>query len=338
MPKAKLIPMVLCLTVTMLLFTGCWFSLPWMEEETETAMPYDEDDSLTQDQQPTTDNDQPAAVSNQKMWDTVLYVMDSEMKGLIHFPTQIPWVLGIAKSTVRHLVDSEENRRMLAGTDLKLPLPAGTQIIGATIKEDGLCKMDFSKELLNCINAQHEQLMVDAIVYTLTEFDNIDKVQIMVEGQILDELPFGTKVGSPLRRPDTGMQQGTAATLYFADAAGTRVRFVPVTSFLPRQDLGHALRELMNKPPASLNPLPFPKGTKLLGAAIEQGTAVVNFSRDVLNYGGGTTEYAILGSVVLTVCDWPGVNRVLLQVEGNCIVWPEGTDGRKAFTKNDFTD
>ena len=45
-----------------------------------------------------------------------------------------------------------------------------------------------------------ESLLLDSIVYTLTEFDTIDQVQILVEGKVIESIGGHVLSNRPLRR------------------------------------------------------------------------------------------------------------------------------------------
>ena len=53
--------------------------------------------------------------------------------------------------------------------------------------QEGVLTINFSKELLD-INEKDENKMLEAIIYTLTSIDGIDKVIIKVEGEVLNKL------------------------------------------------------------------------------------------------------------------------------------------------------
>lgn len=54
--------------------------------------------------------------------------------------------------------------------------------------ENGLIKIDFSSELLDT-KKEYEEKIIEAIVYTLTSIEEVDKVIIYVDGDILSKLP-----------------------------------------------------------------------------------------------------------------------------------------------------
>lgn len=62
-------------------------------------------------------------------------------------------------------------------------IPAGTQVRSVRI-DNGLATVDFSREILNArVGAEGERLGIWQIVNTLTEFENIERVQFLVEGR-----------------------------------------------------------------------------------------------------------------------------------------------------------
>ena len=77
----------------------------------------------------------------------------------------------------------------IGGMDSKIPsgfsaiIPPNTEILSLSY-ENGIIKVDFSKDLLN-ISENLEEKLVESIVYTLTSIDKVNGVIIYVEGDIL---------------------------------------------------------------------------------------------------------------------------------------------------------
>ncbi|MCR4431609.1 MAG: GerMN domain-containing protein [Tepidanaerobacteraceae bacterium] len=268
---------------------------------------------------------------------TVFYfVNDNNL--LVPVTREIPWVEGIGRAALECLVDSPELRAELAEKGLKPSLPEGTRILGLTIKE-GLAKVDFSREFLNSRDKAAEQNAVNSVVYTLTEFPAVDKVQILVEGKPLKKCPNGTVLKDVLFREKINIEPGEIAaakdlapvTLYFKSSSqnGSFTYFVPVTRMVKKSDnmIKTALEELIKGPRANMGLVSvLPQDTKVLEATQKESEVVVNFSKEIEGYGGGAdVEQALVNSVVLTVTQFPGVEKVSLQVEGKAGVLPEGT-------------
>lgn len=70
-------------------------------------------------------------------------------------------------------------------------IPINTKINDLTIEGD-MVKINFSKELLN-VSLKNEEKMLEAIIYTITENNIINKVMIFVDGEILNQLPNSKK-------------------------------------------------------------------------------------------------------------------------------------------------
>ena len=118
-------------------------------------------------------------------------------------------------------------------------LPSDTKILSVKY-EDGLIKIDFSKELLN-INKELEEKMIEAIIYTVTSVDEVDKLIIYIEGDILTKLPQ-TKINLPSTLDRnfginktydfTKTDDINQVTVYYLNKHNDNYYYVPVTKYL----------------------------------------------------------------------------------------------------------
>lgn len=104
------------------------------------------------------------------------------------------------------LVECEENKmydgsitmeqlillRLIEGPDeveqedgIKAVIPSDTVLNNVTTKE-GVCYVDFSKEFLNAVDGVDDQVSIYAVVNSLVELNTINKVQIMIDGKIVE--------------------------------------------------------------------------------------------------------------------------------------------------------
>ncbi|MCR5175546.1 MAG: GerMN domain-containing protein [Anaerovibrio sp.] len=93
---------------------------------------------------------------------------------------------------------------LLAGTtDKKLTnvIPKKTKLLGAEVVKDTI-KLNFSKELIDDFNggSTGEEMLVGSIVNTMTEFPEIKKVHILVEGKTVDTIKGHMDTSVPLTR------------------------------------------------------------------------------------------------------------------------------------------
>ncbi|GBG55562.1 germination protein [Sporomusaceae bacterium FL31] len=96
--------------------------------------------------------------------------------------------------------------RLIAGTkqpDLVSVVPPGTKLRGVSIKEH-VAYVDFNDKLIknNGGGSAGEVLLVAAIVNTLTEFPEVQKVQILVEGKKIDTISGHLDTSEPLSRSE----------------------------------------------------------------------------------------------------------------------------------------
>ncbi|NPV71697.1 MAG: hypothetical protein HPY55_13815 [Firmicutes bacterium] len=109
-------------------------------------------------------------------------------------------------------------------------------------------------------------------------------------------------------------------TTYFTLSTEDQFYLVPVELSVPQtaRRAEKALELLISGPPAG-GPLYglLPKNTRLLGYRLENGTAYVDFSREIMEANVGSSGEALLiDSIVLTLAEFPGVKRVQILVEG----------------------
>lgn len=267
---------------------------------------------------------------------TVFYFAN-EHDLLVPVTREIPWVEGIGKAALECLVNTPELAAQLRDKGLKPPLPEGTKVLGMTIK-DGLAKVDFSPEFLNSRDKTAEQNAINSVVYTLTEFPSVEKVQILIDGKPLKKCPRGTAIADVLYREKINLEPAGAAvkdavpvTLYFkgSSADGAYGYFVPVTRMVKKSGnpIQTALEELIKGPAENMGLTGLlPKDTKVLEVSQNGAEVNVNFSKEIEGYGGGQeVEQDLVNSIVLTVSQFPGVEKVSLKVEGSAGVLPEGT-------------
>lgn len=280
-----------------------------------------------------------------------LWLWDHTEKYVVPFVLSVPKVDGVARESINRIIDSSTNRQSMGSTGLKLPLPQGTTVRGLTIR-DGLAKVDFSEEFLRYTTAK-EKLVIDAVVLTLTEFSNVDQVQIMVGGKTVSKLPGGTAIDKPIRRSDIkinpessaiGTNQGTQVTLYFtAVSTENYVYFVPVTRNIAKTDnmLVAVINELIAGPAEGSGLLhDVPATAKVKSARLSaMKIAELDLTAGIYDFGSGViAETAMLGAIILTVTDQKDVAGVRITVDGKTPTMPGGTDVSKPVLRPMFVN
>lgn len=206
-------------------------------------------------------------------------------------------------------------------------IPTGTSVKDISL-DNGILTIDFSKDLLE-ITKEYEEKMIEAIVYTLTSIDGIDKVIIKVEGEVLDKLPISGKTLPTYLDKDyginkiydlTSMKDINSYTLYYVNTYNDNSYYVPVTKYInndSQDKIKVIIEELYSAPIYETTLMSFlNSNTKLLDYKLKDGKLTLNFSEDILS---DVTTNNILEEVIytisLTMNDNYGVEEVIFLVE-----------------------
>lgn len=187
----------------------------------------------------------------------------------------------------------------IGGMDSKIPsgfsaiIPPNTEVLSLSY-EDGLIKVDFSKDLLD-VAEDLEEKMVEAIVYTLTSIDKVEGVIIYVEGDILTKLPK-TKINLPSTLDKTfginkefdltSTKDITDVTIYYINQISDNYYYVPVTKYIndDRDKASIIIDELSSNFNPNKNLMSFLNdGTKLVSSSVKDGNMYLNFNENILN-------------------------------------------------------
>lgn len=127
--------------------------------------------------------------------------------------------------------------------DLKAIIPKGTELNSVVI-EDDVVNLDFSLEFLN-IEEELSVKLIEAIVYSVTEISDINKVIITVEDNLLESYPNSNKeITMPLTR-DIGinnlyvyntLDNITKVVIYYGEDIDNNIYYVPVTKYINNND------------------------------------------------------------------------------------------------------
>ena len=93
------------------------------------------------------------------------------------------------KEILNALIIGNNEEKLLEG--FKAVIPRGTKILSYQLN-DGLLKINFSREFLNS-DEKDEEKMIEAIVFSLTSINDVKKIMIFVENERLTELPKSKK-------------------------------------------------------------------------------------------------------------------------------------------------
>ena len=143
--------------------------------------------------------------------------------------------ISLAKELIEALTQGSDKKEYIS-EHFSQVIPQNTKILNISL-DQGLLKIDFSKEFLN-VEKDMEEKLIEALVYTLTEINGVEQIMIFVDGTKLEVLPQ-SKINLPntLDRSYginkvydiTSLKDLTKTTVYYIGEFNDLVYYVPVT-------------------------------------------------------------------------------------------------------------
>ena len=191
----------------------------------------------------------------------------------------------------------------------KAIIPEGTKII-SLLYQDGLLKINFSKDLLD-VKKENEEKLVESIVYSLTYIEEIKNIIIYVEDEPLTKLPqtnitlpatLNRSFGVNKKYEFTSLNDITDVTIYYINKYNEDYYYVPVTKYMNSEDskINIIINELSTGPVADTNLMSFlNSNTKLLAVEELEDTLNLEFNNYILS---DIENQKILEEVVYSIC------------------------------------
>lgn len=121
-----------------------------------------------------------------------LYFSGKTDEGLVMETRKINKTEGIARSTIQELIKGPRQ------TGANKIFPAGSRLLDINIKPEGLCIVDFSREVTNLQGGKAEKALVYSIAATLSQFPSVKAVSFRVNGEEVDTLAGGLDLSQPV--------------------------------------------------------------------------------------------------------------------------------------------
>lgn len=168
---------------------------------------------------------------------TAIYLVDKqELVSRVNLPiSEKEDVLNKIKEIIK-ILTINTNESEYIPTNFYGVIPSGT-ILNTLSLENGLLKLDFSKNFLNT-NKNMERKMLEALIYSLTEIEEIKNILIYVDGEQLTELPFSKEKLPSLLNKDFGvnkvveinsLKNTSKTTIYYGARDNDVFYYVPIT-------------------------------------------------------------------------------------------------------------
>lgn len=219
-------------------------------------------------------------------------------------------------------------------------LPAGTVVKHLTVdKENKQAVVEFNQSFGE-YKPQDERKIMEALTWTLTGHEGIEKVQVWMEGAKLNEMPVNhTPLDRPLSRTmginlqkaeDAQYSQSSPVTVYFSGLSPAGIQYyVPVTRLVAsgQDSVKAALHELIRGPQYG-DGLEQVMTSETAVASVEKnkdGSLTVSLT-DSMFEQGEEIPAEMLQAVVLTVTENAGDAKVKIRM--NDLAEVKGTDSR----------
>lgn len=205
-------------------------------------------------------------------------------------------------------------------------LPVGTRVLDISL-HDKILKIDFSKEFNN-IKKEYEEKLIESLVYTLTDIDGVDKIEIFIEGVKLKELPNSKKLlpeyldkgyGINKEYELTNLNDIDSYTIYYVMNYNDEVYYTPITKYINNQGQDKVkiiIDELATNLTYESNLMSYlDSNIKLLDYEIVDKTIKLDFNEAILS---NITSSKILEEVKYTIglslCDELEIEKVIFLV------------------------
>ena len=197
-----------------------------------------------------------------------------------------------------------------------------TEVLGTTKQNTDLI-VDLSDEFNRFSGSVAEIIAVGSVVNTMTQFENIERVKILIEGEELigpSGEPRDFMESFPL---DPRQETTSEITLYFADQNATYVvpekRTINASENINQENyIKQVVEELIKGPQTEeLSPI-IPPETKVISVDIENSIAHIDFSEEMhtKHWGGAAGEAMTINSLANTLTEFDYINKVKLTVNG----------------------
>ncbi|WP_084295941.1 GerMN domain-containing protein [Desulfitibacter alkalitolerans] len=289
----------------------------------------------------TTIESRPLVLNNEK--DTVLVYFASE-NGRYLIPITLP-----IKPTKEAAKVSVE--KVLAGPGdwlLSSTTPEDTKLKDIYIRRN-IAYIDLTSHFKNFEEYEDIEMAINSLVLTVTEFQEVETVQFLVEGKVIEEIN-GFKLDKPFERPayinslSNINDEDKLLHVYFSDP--NALYLIPVGFAVNKnstisQMVESAMQELVKGPPLNSDLVKtIWSGTKLrkVDYDSEDKMATIDLSKEVMGYGGGAAaEVLLVKSILFTLTSIDGVDWVQILIEGDYSNYlPEGTDISRPIARPEY--
>ena len=219
--------------------------------------------------------------------------------------------------------ENKYNRKIPIG--FKPILPKGTVLLDYSLSNN-LLKINFNEQFLK-INKNEEEKAIEALIFSLTELETIDKIMIFINGQKLTKLPNSNKnLGLYLDRSYGinkiyniySINNSSIYTIYYQSKYNDNKYYVPI-SFISnnnKNDLRILIKHLQTNPITKNNlSSQINKQIELMNYEINENNVLLDFNNVILQlFASDKVKEEIEYSIAYSIYDTLNIKKIEILV------------------------
>ncbi|WP_100402173.1 GerMN domain-containing protein [Bacillus sp. FJAT-42315] len=334
---------VVAILIASVYATGCGLLSGEKKEKIDPPQSVTYTDNLKGEEQPLTKQDKNMVMTELYLIDKNGYVVSQTMP--------LSNTKSLAKQALEHLVAEGPISNMLPN-DFRPVLPAGTQVQSVDVQK-GVATVDFSPEFKEYAK-EDEARIVQAVTWTLTQFDSISRVKMRINGHELKEMPVANM---PLHAKGMTRKSGInfdtsnvvdvantrPVTVYFMAQQGDNYYYVPVTRRIANSEedqITAVIKELTKGPKVGSGLVTefIPQAELLERPIVKDGRVTLNFNEAILgSMENKMVSDHILKLLALSLTEDGTIESLAIQVAGSSeIITEKGEPLSSSVTRPEF--
>ncbi|MEG1505949.1 MAG: GerMN domain-containing protein [Bacilli bacterium] len=209
-------------------------------------------------------------------------------------------------------------------------IPKNTKLLSMDLKE-GLLKLNFSKEFLD-VSKEYENKLIEALIFSLTEMGEVEKIMIFIEDKQLTKLPHSNKELPNTLDKTYGinkiynietLKDTSKTTVYYLSKNNDFYYYVPVTEVsnehIERVEI--IIKNLKTTPIYHTNLISYlTASANLLSYQLLENSISLSFNNKILaNIEEKDILEEVKYSISLSLRDTYGINTVIFNVDNEKI-------------------
>lgn len=203
-------------------------------------------------------------------------------------------------------------------------IPENTHLLNFDLN-DGLLKLNFDQNILN-VKKDDEEKLIEAILYSLTELKEINKISLYVDNKPLTKMPSGKKIPAILDKSYginkiynlDSIKDTSKTTVYYLSKNNDLYYYVPVTTISNEncEKVEIIIKELKTTPIYHTNLISYlASSTNLVNYELLENSISLSFDNYLIaNLNDDKILEEVKYSIALSLRDSYGVNEVSFNV------------------------